>query len=150
MSGNASLGKLNQEKSQQFLELINNLELEDVTVREMSFKLLSPLEEGAITIKIGEKDDLPSLEGQKLEVYRTFTVIVEQGKAQKLRFQAQYLLLFSVANRDIVSRALEDEVILEFFLKRQIVRLVWPFLREDFHLACSKLGIHPITLKLLR
>lgn len=150
MSGNTPSGKLNQEKRQQFLELINNLELEDITVREMSFELLSPLEEGAVTIKVGDKDGQPSLKEQTLEVYRTFTVAVEQGGAQLLRFRVRYLLLFSVANRDVVSRALEDEVILEFFLKQQIARLVWPFLREDFHLACSKLGIRPITLKLLR
>jgi hypothetical protein len=142
--------KLSPEEFQKFLELIDSLELEDITVMKMSFELLSPLEEGTVAIKIGERAGSPQRKGEKLEIPQAFAITVEQKEEEKLRFRVEYLLTFSVARDETVSQALEYEGVTRFFLEQQVPKLVWPFLREDFHFACSKLGLRPITLKLRR
>lgn len=148
MSGNPR--KLSQEQVGRFLKLLENLELEDVAVTRMSFELLSPLKEGEIALGIEEDIASPSLEGQKLCIPSAFTILVTQEEQERLRFEAQYLLTFSVANRDTVAEILKEQEAIDVLLRKQVLKLVWPFLRADFHFACSRLGTRPITLRLLR
>lgn len=142
--------QLSQEQVAQFLDLLKNLELEEIVVTRMGFELLSPLKEGTITVRTEERIEPPSLEGQRLKVLPAFTIVVAQEEKERFQFQAQYLLVFSVKNRDTVSNVLENKEVLGSLFRQQVLKLIWPFLRADFHFACSKLGIHPITLKLLR
>ena len=148
-----SISGLTKEELMAFQKLIRNIELTDIFVRKMSYErnydTLYKGINGNLNVDVSMKPGPISYANDTMIVIKPYKVNLQSGKETILSLEVEYRLVFDLKDIEIVKTNLENEKVRKFFLDRQIMRFVWPFLREEFNSACGKTGIRPLVLPLL-
>lgn len=134
---------------QKFADLLNKIEFSDIFVRKLSFEKMGAIEPG---LNVNVNANQPSIEIKDNSINATIGFLIEITSSEKKVFSmnAVYDAFFTSKELDYVKKLLEDEEVKNLFLNKQLLKLVWPFLREDFHTSNAKIGIRPMTLPLLK
>jgi hypothetical protein len=90
------------------------------------------------------------ISGENLVVPAGYRVEVKVQNKLIAEFEYHYEVCFKVIDADVVTKALGDNDITEFFVGYQMDKLIWSNLRCNLSEACSRMGITRIVLPLLR
>ncbi|OQA59848.1 MAG: hypothetical protein BWY41_00755 [Candidatus Atribacteria bacterium ADurb.Bin276] len=141
---------MNKETFQQFKIILDNVELEDINISKIAYKIEKMPESGDIAIGLGKKISEPEINQNKMFGYVSFSISIEQNKEKIMSFQVGYKLTFNILSLEILNKSFENAEAKKMFIEYQLPKFAWPFLREDFHTACTKVGMRPITLKMMK
>ncbi|MCX6089178.1 MAG: hypothetical protein NTY95_16230 [Bacteroidia bacterium] len=141
---------MSEEISLQFKNILHSIELDDIFISKIAYKIEKMPENGDIVIDLGKKISEPEINQNKIAEHISFKITIEQNEEKIMSFQIEYKLIFDILSLEMLNKSLETAEAKKFFLEYQIPKFAWPFLREDFHTACTKVGMRPITLKMMK
>lgn len=148
-----SNGGLKKEELKSFQELIRNIQLIEIFVEKMSYERKPDTWyeniDGNVNVDISTKPGAISYTNSSMVVIKPYKINLRKSEKTIFTMKVEYRLLFALKDIEVVKVKLENEAVKKFFLDRQIMRFVWPFLRETFNSACGKAGIRPLTLPML-
>jgi len=132
-----------EERSNNYDELINNLELENLFFLEASAKREEDFSPPA-NIKITRKQEYKN-EGNKIKVYVNYLLkaIKKGSKEPGFSLSVKYLVIY----KSKIQMANDS---FEKFSKTSLLVEIWPYFREYVHETTMRLGLPPLILNLLK
>ena len=143
------MAELSREEIKKFRQLISMIELRDVLITAEKFKKYkaNPSKKLSVGIKQGQAN-LRLTESLVAEC--EYTISIKSGRSKFFELFINFEIHFDVSEVEIVKNLLSNENISAFFKDLQLAKIVWPFLREEFHSATGKAGLRPFTLPFLK
>ncbi len=90
------------------------------------------------------------ISGENLVVPAGYRIEVKVESRPLAEFEYHYEICYIARDISVVTEALEDNDIAEFFVGYQMDKLIWSYLRCNISETCSRMGITRIALPLLR
>jgi hypothetical protein len=141
---------MKKETFEDFRKILDSIEFEDINIAIMGYKIEKQPEKGEITINIGKSISDLNINQNIMAVNASFRIAIEQNNEKIMSFQVDYKLVFNILSLEQLNKSLENAEAKKVFVENQIPKFAWSFLREDFRTACAKVGIKPITLKMMK
>ncbi|QPM69065.1 hypothetical protein [Atribacter laminatus] len=141
---------MKKETFEDFRKILDSIEFEDINIAIMGYKIEKQPEKGEITINIGKSISDLNINQNIMAVNASFRIAIEQNNEKIMSFRVEYKLLFDIQILEQLEKSLKNNEAKKMFIENQIPKFAWSFLREDFRTACTKLGLRPITLKMMK
>ena len=136
------------ERYTEFIKLIelNKLVVEEVHFKRESWELFKNIN---VNVSIKKTEILNEIDSFiRTRIFYNIELVSEQKII--MSFDISYLIFFISKEVEKANKYLEDEKIKEIFLKRQLNKIAWSYLRNDFQIALTKVGFESVPLPLLR
>ncbi|SHF25488.1 hypothetical protein SAMN02745164_02101 [Marinitoga hydrogenitolerans DSM 16785] len=149
-NGKRTAIELNKEEFKLFFELIKNINLKDIFLSKEKIEIHEKRNNGSSTIKIELKIKTGNINLEKRKAYIEYTIKLREKNKIIYKQETEYIITLNIKNIDKVSEIIKNKKIYTFFIEKQLNKIVWPFLRVDFHNNLGRVGIRPVTLPLLK
>jgi S-adenosylmethionine:tRNA-ribosyltransferase-isomerase (queuine synthetase) len=141
--------KLSKKEISEFFDLLKIIKLKDIFLQKETIrsKYVDKVEE-YLEIKLNLKEAL--LDWDKKDAFVEYSIKMKSGRRIIFEQNTAYRISLTISDLEKAKSILKNEKIEEFFLKKQLNKIAWPFLRADFHNNLARVGIKPATLPLLK
>lgn len=91
-------------------------------------------------------NDPEDADASMLMFHPKYTVTVKQGEIQLFHFESVIGIVFSVKDRVVFDQAWSNEAARKIFYEKQIMKTLWPVVRQQVLDGMSRLGLPGIPL----
>lgn len=144
---------LTNEQINTFRVLLDNIELVNISPISTQIKKHClnesdySRESVNFNLELANKENDPIISENNLLVTTKIRGKLEDGEKILFEMNFTYLTSFVIKNKkETVVQILEDKTIAEFFVKNQITKFIWPYLREDVSSSMIKYNLTPVFL----
>lgn len=142
--------RLTKEESQQFIKLMSFVQLSDIFVVSEKFRNFGRGTGKNFKVLLDIKGTKIDMDSAQPEAYITYVIKLFEGRKKIFEQETTYRISLDITDKDQVKEILSNEKIRRFFLGKQLMKVTWPFLRQEFHDNCARVGIRPLTLPFLK
>lgn len=140
------------DRSADFSRLISSLKLTEVRQTAIESRRLGDLaggEDSDLKLEWKQafgKEDPVKVADLSIRFRTRYEFNASSGSKPVFRHLAEYFIFFELADAAVFWSLWPDEELQEIFRNRQVLRTLWPFLRQQVLEGMLRLGLQPVTL----
>lgn len=133
-----------QIEPEQYNNFINNLQLLDIELKNLNAKkIIDDLTGMESSVSLNYKDTEYKYENGLLTCSPVLKLRFKDLKTKKLQLSVD--VNYEIRYRYTQDEGISEEII-EFFIRRTIKNVIWPYLRETINSTTSKMGLNDFVL----
>lgn len=137
--------------SKDFQRLVKSLSLSIIQPTKIDFERLGEIPAGENNVQISWKMIYPKdapfvIENDVLNLAPLFEVTLSCNDTPVYSHKSIFIILMNIINKDEFETLWKDEEIQNFFREKQVLKTLWPIVRQQVLDGMSRLALPPVSL----
>jgi len=134
-----------------FQNLLKSLSLSIIQPTKIDFERLGEIPVGETNIQINWKMIYPRdepfvIENNVLKLVPLFEVTISCKNQLVYSHKSIFVLLMNILNKEEFDSSWKDEEVQKFFIEKQVLKTLWPIVRQQVLDGMTRLALPPVSL----